>query len=137
MCKLSGIGLDYAYSLIVLLFQVYTLHCIRMFACFLLHGLVLTVDAVFVESKQIYVMSHSCIGLCGLDLASTEYGLLVWWSCLRNEDVSVILCITSGRLLVPVENHNCICAAFCICGFVCKWLYTCLVQSIRVLSVIT
>ena len=95
---------------------------------------VLTVDAVFVESKQIYVMSHSCIGLCGLDLASTEYGLLVWWSCLRNEDVSVILCITSGRLLVPVENHNCICAAFCICGFVCKWLYTRLTQSTRVLS---
>ena len=35
----------------------------------------------------------------------------------------VILCITSGRLLIPVENHDCICVGFCLCGFVCKWLY--------------
>ena len=52
----------------------------------------------------------------------------------RNKEASVILCITSGRLLVPVENHDCICVAFCTCGFVCKWLYTRLIQSIRVLS---
>ena len=38
---------------------------------------VLIVDAVFVESRQIDVTSHSCLGLCGLDLASKEYGLLV------------------------------------------------------------
>ena len=48
--------------------------------------------------------------------------------------MSIILCKTSGRLLVPVENHDCICAAFCICGFVCKCLHTRLIQSIRVLS---
>ena len=30
----------------------------------------LTVDVVFVESRQIYVTSHNCLGLCGLDLAS-------------------------------------------------------------------
>ena len=29
---------------------------------------------------------------------------------------------------------DCICVVFCICGFVCKWLYTRLIQSIRVLS---
>ena len=29
---------------------------------------------------------------------------------------------------------DCVCVAFCICWFVCKWLYTRLIQSIRVLS---
>ena len=26
-------------------------------------------------------------------------------------------------LFVPVEHHDCMCVAFCICGFVCKWLH--------------
>ena len=38
MCKLSGFGLDLACNLIVLLFWVYTLYCVRVLACFLLHG---------------------------------------------------------------------------------------------------
>ena len=59
-------------------------------------------------------MLHSYLGLRGLDLASTDYGLLVWSSRLGNEEASITLCITSGRFLVPVENHDCICVAFCI-----------------------
>ena len=38
MCKFSGIDLDLACKLIVLLFRVYTLQCIMVLACFLLHG---------------------------------------------------------------------------------------------------
>ena len=52
----------------------------------------------------------------------------------RYHQASVILCIVSGRLLVPVENHDCNCVAFCMCEFVCKWLYTHLIQPIRVVS---
>ena len=79
-------------------------------------------------------MSYSHLGLSGLDLASIESGLLAWQSCLGTEEASVIFCITSARLLVPVQNQNCICVAFCICGSVWKWLFTCLTQAVRVLS---
>ena len=50
-----------------------------------------------------------------------------------NKEASITLCINLRRLLVPVEKHNCICVAFCICGFVCKWLYTRLIQIVSVL----
>ena len=33
-----------------------------------------------------------------------------------------------------MESHNCISCILCIYRFVCKWLYTCLVQSVRVLN---
>ena len=65
-------------------------------------------------------MSHWCLGLCGLDLASNVWivGLVVTLG--KRRDVSYTVYISLGRLQVPVENHDCICVAFCICGFACK-----------------
>ena len=47
-----------------------------------------------------YVTLYNCLGLCDMDLASTEYGLLVWGI----EEASATLCrtVTSERLLLLV-----------------------------------
>ena len=46
----------------------------------------------------------------------------------------VTLCITSGRLHVPVENHDCIFVGICLYGFVCKWLYIPALHSLLAFS---